>query len=57
MTYESGLSSSLSWTVDKRFANVAAQPFRITTASGDFVGFAEVGTGFLTDPQPGVVPK
>jgi ABC-type branched-subunit amino acid transport system substrate-binding protein len=55
MTYTSGLSSSLKWGAGNRFANLGAQPFRITTSGGDFAGFAEVGTGFLRDPTPGVV--
>jgi ABC-type branched-subunit amino acid transport system substrate-binding protein len=57
MTYQSDLSSPLTWGPDKRFANLAAQPFRITTASSEFLGFAEVGAGFLVDPRPGVVPQ
>jgi ABC-type branched-subunit amino acid transport system substrate-binding protein len=55
ITFESGLSSPLSWK-SSRFANNAAQPFRVATAGGDFLGFAEVGTGFLQDPHPGRVP-
>ncbi|HEX7168507.1 MAG TPA: ABC transporter substrate-binding protein [Acidimicrobiales bacterium] len=57
MRYESSLSSPLQWSATQRFANQAAQPFRIVTASNSFAGFAEVGTGFLPDPTPGVVPK
>lgn len=57
MTFASSLSSPLGWTQTQRFANQAAQAFRIVTASGSFAGFAEVGTGFLKDPTPGVVPK
>jgi ABC-type branched-subunit amino acid transport system substrate-binding protein len=55
MTYQSGLSSPLRWAPDQRFANQAAQAFRIVTAAGKFAGFAEAGTGFLRDPTPGVV--
>ena len=57
MRYESSLSSPLQWSANQRFANLTAQPFRIVTASNSFAGFAEVGTGFLPDPTPGVVPK
>nr|MDQ3757672.1 ABC transporter substrate-binding protein [Actinomycetota bacterium] len=57
MTYTSDLSSSLTWGPKERFANQAAQAFRIVTATGSFAGFAEAGTGFLRDPTPGVVPK
>lgn len=57
MTFKSDLASTLSWKSNQRFANQTAQAFRIITASGSFAGFAEVGTGFLRDPTPGVVPK
>lgn len=57
LTYQSDLSSPLTWTPTQRFANQTAQAFRIVTASGSFAGFAEAGTGFLKDPTPGVVPK
>lgn len=56
MTFESDLSATLQWDPGQRFANQSAQAFRITTASGSFAGFADTGTGFLTDPTPGVVP-
>lgn len=52
MTYESDLSSPLSWSEDKRCANLSAQAFRIVTSSGSFAGFAEAGTQFITDPSP-----
>lgn len=57
MTYETTLSSTLTWRANQRFANLTAQPFRIVTSSGQFTGFSEVGTGFMKDPTPGVVPK
>jgi ABC-type branched-subunit amino acid transport system substrate-binding protein len=57
MNYQSDLASALSWKPNQRFANQTAQAFRIVTASGTFAGFAEVGTGYLRDPTPGVVPK
>jgi ABC-type branched-subunit amino acid transport system substrate-binding protein len=60
MTYQSTLASPLTWgpqVPQQRFANLSAQAFKITTASGSFVGFAEANTGFLRDPTPGVVPK
>ena len=62
MTYQSSLASALTWgpkvtAPSQRFANLTAQPFRIITASNAFAGFAEVGTGFLKDPTPGVVPS
>lgn len=56
LTYNSGLSSALTWSPSQRFANQTAQAFKIVTASGSFAGFAEAGTGFLKDPTPGVVP-
>ncbi|HEX2039707.1 MAG TPA: ABC transporter substrate-binding protein [Acidimicrobiales bacterium] len=58
MTYESDLVSSLTWgpqVPQQRFANLSAQAFKIVTASGSFVGFAEANTGFLRDPTPGVL--
>jgi ABC-type branched-subunit amino acid transport system substrate-binding protein len=60
LTYQSDLVSSLTWgpqVPQQRFANLSAQAFKIVTASGSFVGFAEANTGFLRDPTPGVVPK
>ena len=57
MKYASDLSSPLAWSANQRFANQAAQAFRVVTASGTFAGFAEVGSGFIPDPTPGVVPK
>lgn len=62
MTYQSSLASPLTWgprvtAPSQRFANLTAQAFRIVTASNAFAGFAEVGTGFLKDPTPGVVPS
>jgi ABC-type branched-subunit amino acid transport system substrate-binding protein len=57
MTYQSDLSSALTWAPKQRFANQNAQAFRIITASGSFAGFAEAGTGFISDPTPGVVPS
>jgi hypothetical protein len=56
MTFESDLASPLTWRADQRFANQAAQAFRIVTSTGQFAGFAEAGTGFIADPQPGAVP-
>jgi len=56
MSFRSDLSSPLSWGAT-RFANASAQPFRIVTSSGTFTGFAEGGTGFIKDPNPGVVPR
>ena len=59
MTYQSELVSSLTWgpqVPTQRFANLSAQAFKIVTASGSFVGFAEANTGFQRDPTPGVVP-
>jgi len=59
LTYQSDLVSSLTWgpqVPTQRFANLSAQAFKIVTASGSFVGFAEANTGFLKDPTPGVVP-
>jgi ABC-type branched-subunit amino acid transport system substrate-binding protein len=57
LTYQSTIASSLAWAPKQRFANQGAQAFRIVTSSKQFTGFAEVGTGFIKDPQPGVVPK
>lgn len=57
MKYESGLSSTLAWGPNQRFANQTAQAFKIVTASGSFAGFSEHGTGFVRDPRPGVIPQ
>lgn len=59
LTYQSELVSALTWgpqVPQQRFANLSAQAFKIVTASGSFVGFAEANTGFQRDPTPGVVP-
>jgi hypothetical protein len=59
LTYRSDLVAPLAWgpqVPQQRFANLGAQAFKITTASGSFVGFAEATSGFRSDPQPGAVP-
>jgi ABC-type branched-subunit amino acid transport system substrate-binding protein len=58
LTYNTDLASTLTWgpkVPEQRFANLNAQAFRITTASGSFIGFAETDTGFRRDPTPGVI--
>lgn len=58
LTYDTDLASTLTWgpkVPEQRFANLNAQAFRINTASGSFIGFAETDTGFRRDPTPGVI--
>ncbi|MDQ3758311.1 MAG: ABC transporter substrate-binding protein, partial [Actinomycetota bacterium] len=49
MDYSSDLASTLGWRADKRFANAAAQAWRIG-ASSSFDGFRDLRTGWLRDP-------
>lgn len=54
MTYESDLSSNLTWSADKRLANTSAQAWEIKAASGSFDGFRDARTGFIKDPDPNI---
>lgn len=53
MTYQSDLSSTLTFAPGKHFANIGAQAFSIVTAAGSFSGFSNAQTGFVPDPDAG----
>lgn len=50
MTHQSDLASSLTWTAQRRHANIRAQAFSIVVAGGSFAGFRNEQTGFIADP-------
>lgn len=57
MTFESGLSSSMTWSADKHYANSSAQAFEIVISGGGFGGFRSAQTGWILDPEPGNFPS
>ncbi|MDQ1437521.1 MAG: hypothetical protein QOK43_1150, partial [Acidimicrobiaceae bacterium] len=57
MSYDSDLSSQLIYGPGKHYANQGAQAFAVRTAAGSFSGFADAGTGFIRDPDPGHFPS
>jgi len=57
LSYQSDLSSPLTFAPGKHYANLGAQAFAVRTAAGSFSGFADAGTGFIRDPDPGKFPS
>jgi ABC-type branched-subunit amino acid transport system substrate-binding protein len=53
MTFNSDLTSPLTWTVGRHAANVRSQSFSMTVSQGAFRGWSDEGTGFLLDPAFG----
>jgi len=56
MVYESDLASTLTYQPGRHYANVSAQAFEVRTGAGGFTGFANSGSGFIADPDPGNFP-
>gem|GEM_PF-1785694 len=57
MTLSTDLASTLAWAPGRHAANLGAQAFAVRTAAGSFSGFADAGTGFIRDPEPGTFPS
>jgi ABC-type branched-subunit amino acid transport system substrate-binding protein len=57
MTFTTDLASPLAWGPGRHDANLGAQAFVVRTAAGSFSGFADSGTGFIRDPEPGTFPS
>lgn len=53
MTFQSDLSSALTWKPKDHAANVRSQSFAMAVSQGTFRGWANEGTGFLLDPAHG----
>lgn len=56
MVYESDLASKLTYAANRHYANISAQAFEVRTGAGGFTGFANSGSGFIPDPDPGNFP-
>lgn len=50
MTFESDMTSSLTWKPGQHSANQRAQSFSMSVSQGAFRGWSDEGTGFLLDP-------
>lgn len=50
-TFRHDIAQKLRWSTSQRHANCSAQAFRVTTAQGSFVGFANAQTSFIKDPK------
>ena len=53
MTYDTELTSPLTWGPEKHAANVRSQSFSIVVSQGTFTGWRNDGTGFVLDPAFG----
>jgi ABC-type branched-subunit amino acid transport system substrate-binding protein len=53
MTYDSGLSSPLTWRPGNHFANTGSRAFIMRYQGDRFTGFADAQTGFIHDPWVG----
>jgi hypothetical protein len=54
ITYRQDLASRLAWRPGRHSANVTARAFSLVVSQGDFRGWADESTGWVTDPQGGV---
>ena len=54
--YESDRASKLTYAGNLDYANISAQAFEVRTGAGGFTGFANSGSGFIPDPDPGNFP-
>jgi ABC-type branched-subunit amino acid transport system substrate-binding protein len=57
LQYQTDLASPLAYGPTKHYANVGAQAFVVRTGAGSFLDFADAGTGFIRDPDPGNFPS
>ena len=53
MTFQSDLTSTLTWKRGNHSANVRSQSFAMTVSQGAFRGWSDEGTGFVLDPAFG----